>query len=65
MSATEPTKNEHAQALALLGKGKKRKLSQIEKRRRVKRMAAAREFRWTRKDDVELLKKVDEDAGVG
>jgi hypothetical protein len=60
----KPKKNPHAAALGALTKGGKKTITPEESQRRVERAAHARLFRWTKKDDVELLAKVDEDARV-
>jgi len=39
-------KNEAAQALGRLGKGRSKKISNAERKRRAKRLAKARQLRW-------------------
>jgi hypothetical protein len=61
---TAMTKNPNAVALGALTKGGTKRITKAEAKRRASRAEYARQFRWTKKNDVELLAKVDEDAGV-
>ena len=57
-------KNPHAAALGALTKGGKKNITPEESQRRVERAAHARQFRWTKRDERELIEKLDEDARV-
>jgi hypothetical protein len=60
----KPKKNPHAAALGALTKGGKKKITPEESQRRVERCAHAREFRWSKREERALLKKIDEDSAV-